>query len=74
MDASYFDGWLRAKDAAQMVGVVPSSLYDLAKTHRIGTQLMFGRIAFHRADCERVRDHLTRVRAEREAKKQREAA
>jgi hypothetical protein len=74
MDASYFDDWLRAKDAAALIGVLDTNLYVTAKVHGIGTQLMFGRTAFYKPDCERVRDHFAQVRAEREAKQQREAA
>jgi len=68
MDASYFDDWLRAKDAAELIGVIGPQLYVIAKTQRISTQLILGRTAFYKPDCERVRDYLIQVRAARQAK------
>jgi hypothetical protein len=67
MDASYFDDWLRAKDAAEAVGVLPPNLYVAVKVHRIATQQVIGLTLYYKPDCERAR-------AERQAKKQREAA
>lgn len=74
MDASYRRDWINGSKAADLIGVWSSNFHAYYKRWGITSQRMEGRQMYYLPDCERVRDHLLKVRAEREAKRQREAA